>query len=125
MFFPLKFRCDIKRRHVSEDERSRQQNIVVWEDFSKDTKCLFIETSGSRDASAPMDRYSGVLGFYVEPATDVHEGDRIVDIRTKDGTVIEPGPFLVLSVKKVVNHLSGQHHHTSCKLQGLAHAGDH
>jgi hypothetical protein len=60
------------------------------------------------------------VAFYLSPNSGIEEGDRVVNIRTVGGTVVEPGPFEVVSVKRVPNHLSGKLHHISCKLVGAA-----
>ena len=115
MFFPLKFRATILRSQRTRDEAG--QVVNSWATVATDVKCLFLEMSGNK-VVGPQEGYNGVFAFYVEPSTDIDEGDRVVDILSIDGSVIEAGPLKVESVKKVGSHISGRVHHISCKLKG-------
>lgn len=116
-FFPLPYRCTLQRG-VATTDRSGQAKVA----FPTGTlikKCLYLETSGGKVVTAG-ESFEGIVAFYVEPSIDIREGDRIINISTKTGQIIEPGPYEVLSVKKVPMLTSSKVHHQSCKLKGLA-----
>lgn len=117
-FFPLKYRATIQRK-VTATDRSGQEIITNYATLEDNVKCLFLATSGNKNVVA-KEQFSTAIAFYIEAGSGVEEGDRIVNIRTVGGAVIEPGPFEAVSVKRVPNHLSGKVHHISCKLQGAA-----
>lgn len=113
----MKFRSTIQRK-TSVFDRSGQE-VVEWKDFETNKKCLFLATSGNKNTVA-KEQFGAVVAFYMEPNSGIEEGDRVINIRTVTGAVVEPGPFEVISVKRVPNHLSGHLHHISCKLSGAA-----
>lgn len=113
-FFPLPYTATIERESRTRDRSG--QPIITWNTVGT-TKCLFLATSGTR-RTVVREEFEAAVAFYVEAGADLQEGDRIVNITGKDG-VIEPGPFIAHSVKKVPN-LSGRVHHISCKLVGAA-----
>jgi hypothetical protein len=117
MLFPLKFRATIQRKNAAQD-RLGQEIVAGWVD-AEEVNCLFLTTSGNKDQTVRKD-YQGTVAFYVNATSDIQEGDRVINIRTKAGTIIEAGPFEVLSTKRVPNHISGGIHHISCKLKGYA-----
>jgi len=123
VFFPLKFKCTVERKTTTTNPKSGQQNIT-WVVVNDSMDCLFLETSGNKKANAPMERFQGVIAFYADPDADLQEGDKIIDTKDRFGIVVEPGPYQVVSVKKVVDFNNGRVHHLSCKLTGLSHAGD-
>lgn len=116
-FFPLKFRATIERKS-SETDRSGQaiESYSVLED---DVKCLYLATSGTKNVTG-REQFKTLIAFYVEPNSQIEEGDRVINIRTSAGAVIEPGPFEVESAKRVPNHITGTLHHISVKLAGRA-----
>lgn len=113
-FFPLPYTCTIERESRERDRSG--QPIITWKPVGT-AKCLFLATSGAR-RTVVREEFEASVAFYVEADVDLQEGDRISNISGKDG-VIEKGPFLAHSVKKVPN-LSGRVHHQSCKLVGVA-----
>jgi hypothetical protein len=117
-FFPLKYRATITRK-VTTTDRSGQEIISNYATLEDNVRCLFLATSGNKNVVA-KEQFSTAIAFYLEPGSALEEGDRIINIRTVGGVIIEPGPFEAVSVKRVPNHLTGKVHHISCKLQGAA-----
>lgn len=118
MFFPLKFKCTIQGATTSRNTTTGQ-TTQSWTARSTDSPCLFLSITGNKKTTTKEEFESG-MALYLAPTVVVLEGDRIVSIKNAAGTVIETGPFEVLSVKKVVNHLTGYVHHLSCKIRGTA-----
>lgn len=116
-FFPLPYRCTIQRG-ISTTDRAGQSKISSYA-FVATPKCLYLETSGGKVATSG-EAFEGIVAFYVEPRVDIREGDHIINIADKKGNVIEPGPYEVLSVKKVPGLVSSAVHHQSCKLRGVS-----
>jgi hypothetical protein len=115
-FFPLKFRATVQRRSATEDDWG--QNTYTYSTLET-PKCLFLATSGNKNSVA-REQFSTAVAFYVEPTSQIEEGDRVVDIKDALGNIVEPGPFEVVSAKRTGNHLTGKLHHISCKLIGAA-----
>jgi len=114
-FFPLPLRCSIQRS-TSTIDRSGQE-VQVVSTIKTGVKCVFLETSGNR-VNAPQEGHQGVLALYLEPTVDITEGDFVINILDKTGTVIEAGPFYAESVKKIASPVTGRVHHLSLKLRG-------
>lgn len=115
-FFPLPYRTTIKRP-VTTSQRSGQAKVTSYTTVESSVRCLFLVTSGNKRTAVRED-FEAVMAFYVEPSVDIQEGDLVENILDRDGSVIEAGPFEVLSVKKV-GGFKGKVHHQSCKLKGL------
>jgi hypothetical protein len=116
-YFPLPFRATIKRPIVV-PQRSGQPKVAAHSTVEPAVKCMFLVTSGNK-RTAMREDFEAVMAFYLEPSVDIQEGDIVENILDRNGSVIEPGPFEVLSVKKV-GGFKGKVHHKSCKLRGLA-----
>lgn len=114
-FFPLKYTATIQRDDPTTDVSGQQiQNYVD----NSVVKCLYLTTSGNKKVQQ-NEAYEAIVAFYVGPLDDIQEGDLVLNIKDRKGTVVEPGPFEVLSVKRVPG-FSGSLHHQSCKLRGVA-----
>lgn len=114
-FFPLKFRCTLSEEVKTVDEA--RQKIVTLNVAADNVKCLFYEVNGGK-ITAPIEDFKGNFDLYLEPSTPVIEGMIVTNIRMKNGTTIQTGPFQVKKVTRVVNAFSGKMHHLSCKLEG-------
>lgn len=106
------------QRSTSGVDELGQSVTTSWQTFET-PKCLFLTTSGNQVVSV-RNEFKGTMSFYLEAHSMIREGDRVVNIRDKDGIIIEPGPLEVISTKRVANHLSGKTHHISAKLVGVA-----
>lgn len=114
--FPMAYKATITRKVLDTDRAG--QVIVTGYSTVSTIKCLFMTTSGNK-RTAMREDYEEVIVFYLEPTADIDEGDRVINITNKLGTVVEAGPFEVLSVKKMPG-LNGRIHHITCKLRGLS-----
>jgi hypothetical protein len=113
-FFPLPNTSTIKRGTETSDRSGQKFLSYVVVDT---VKCLFYAPSGTRVIN-DIDEYKQSANFYVEPIVDIREGDIITDILDGPGNVIEAGPYMVDSVKKVMS-FGGKVHHISCKIKGV------
>ena len=111
----MPFRATIQREVYTTDRSG--QRIVSGYTETPIKRCLFLVTSGNRKSTA-KETYEEAMAFYTTPDVDLREGDRIIDIRRKNGATVEAGPYEVHSVKQVPT-LSGKVHHLSCKLKGV------
>lgn len=119
-FFPLPHKCTIQGESFTTDKTGQQRAKKV--DLYTDVNCLFLEVAGSKE-SGPRENYGAIFAFYVEPSVDIRRGHFVVNIKDKDGNVIEAGPLEVHSAKRTPN-LSGGVHHISCKLKGQGKVAD-
>lgn len=115
-FFPLRYLCTIQSKQTGDTDRSGQE-VYTYTDKSS-PKCLYLTTSGG-SKSGIREEFQAVVVLYLEAAVDIQEGDRVINIRTKSGQVIEPGPYEVENVKRTPG-LSGRLHHLTVKLKGEA-----
>lgn len=115
MFFPLPNRATIKRGTETSDRSG--QKFLTYATVVADGKCLFYAPSGTRHTK-DIDEYKQSANFYIEPTVDIREGDIVVDVKDGLGNIIEEGPYMVDSVRKVMTLVS-KVHHISCKIKGV------
>lgn len=118
-FFPLNYICTIQAEGeaVNDPSGSGQKISAGWVPQSN-PRCLYLTTSGGSKTTAGQEAYEAIVVLYLDPGVPIEEGNRVVDIRTRTGEVIEAGPFEVHSVKRTPG-LAGTVHHLTVKLRGV------
>lgn len=113
-FFPLPHTATLETETITTDVSG--QRIKSW-GTPVVVNCLYMAMTGS-EVTNPRDEFSLTGTMYVDGATTVASGARVVNIKDAGGNVIESGPFLVQSIR-VLTTLNGMAHHKTLKLTGV------
>lgn len=112
--------CTIQRR--SETRDSYNHPVFSWTDDGYETHCRFMARVsnlrglgglvGEGDQTGWREVVKRIAMIILPPGTVLSEHDRIVNIKSVDGTIIDEGPFGPLLVRPV-NRLRGPSHVTA------------